>query len=64
MRALKRGEQALETDLPKYLPLWRVAVPPDFGNMQSWDFSAFGRGERYIDEPLPEEGFRTTFQQV
>ena len=64
MRALKRAEQALESDLQKYLPLWKLAIPPDFENVHAWDFSRFGRGERYIDEPLPEEDFGSVFQQV
>jgi NitT/TauT family transport system substrate-binding protein len=64
MRALKRAEQALESDLQRYLPLWKLAIPPDFESLHAWDFSTFGRGERYIDEPLPEEDFGTVFQQV
>ena len=27
MRALDRAEQALNADLPKYLPLWKLAIP-------------------------------------
>lgn len=64
MRALKQAERALEADLPKYLPLWKLAVPAEFESLHSWDFGDFGRGERYIDEPLPEEDFDTVFQQV
>ena len=64
MRALKQAERALEADLPKYLPLWRLAVPAEFESLHPWDFGNFGRGERYIDEPLPEEDFGTVFQQV
>jgi NitT/TauT family transport system substrate-binding protein len=64
MRALKRAEQALEADLPKYLPLWKLAVPAEFENVHAWDFSKFGPGERYIDEPLPKEDFGEVFEQV
>jgi hypothetical protein len=64
MRALKRAEQALEANLPKYLPLWKLAVPAEFDNVHAWDFSKFGRGERYIDEPLPKEDFGDVFEQV
>jgi NitT/TauT family transport system substrate-binding protein len=64
MRALKRAESALEADLTKYLPLWNLAVPAEFENVHPWDFSKFGRGERYIDEPLPEEDFGTVFAMV
>jgi NitT/TauT family transport system substrate-binding protein len=64
MRALKRAEAALDADLPKYLPLWKEAVPTDFRDAQPWDFSKFGRGERYIDEPLPSQEFGEVFAQV
>jgi hypothetical protein len=64
MRALKRAEQALEADLPKYLPLWKLAVPAEFETVHAWDFGKFGRGERYIDEPLPKEDFGEVFEQV
>ncbi len=30
MRALARAEHELTTNLPKYLPLWKLAVPPEF----------------------------------
>ncbi len=32
MRALNRAEHALVADLPKYLPLWKLAVPAEFEN--------------------------------
>lgn len=64
MRALKRAEQALEANLPRYLPLWELAVPSEFEDVHPWDFSAFGRGERYIDEPLPKDDFSAVFEQV
>jgi len=64
MRALNRAEQALEADLKKYLPLWKFAVPPDFENYHPWDFSKFGRGERFINEPLPKGEFDDVFTQV
>lgn len=64
MRALKRAEQALEADLPRYLPLWKLAIPSEFEDVHAWDFSKFGRGERYIDEPLPKDDFGAVFEQV
>jgi hypothetical protein len=64
MHALKRAEDALNADLPKYLPLWKMAVPAEFENVHAWDFSKFGRGERFIDEPLPREDFGMVFDQV
>ena len=56
--------QALEADLPKYLPLWKLAVPVEFENFHSWDFSKFGRGERFVKKPLPREEFDEVFAQV
>lgn len=63
LRALDRAERALDADLPKYLPLWRLAVPPEFAD-QAWDFSRFGRGERFVYKPVPEREFDEVFAQV
>ena len=64
MRALNRAEQALEADLAKFLPLWKLAIPPEFENFHAWDFSKFGRGERFINEPLPRQEFDEVFAMV
>jgi hypothetical protein len=64
MRALNRAEQALQADLKKYLPLWKLAVPAEFENFHAWDFSRFGRGERFVNAPLPREDFDEVFAQV
>jgi NitT/TauT family transport system substrate-binding protein len=64
MRGLERAERALDADLPKYLPLWKLAVPPDLESLHAWDFSKFGRGERFVNEPLPREEFGEVFAQV
>jgi NitT/TauT family transport system substrate-binding protein len=64
MRALNRAEQALEANLPKYLPLWKFAVPPEFEDFHPWDFSKFGRGERFVNKPLPRQEFDEVFAQV
>jgi NitT/TauT family transport system substrate-binding protein len=64
LRALDRAEQALEANLPKYLPLWRLAVPAEFKNFHPWDFSKFGRGERFVNKPLLREEFDEVFSQV
>ena len=55
-RALARAEKALEADLPKYLPLWEMSVPPEFKD-RAWDFTKFGRGERFVHEPIPRAEF-------
>jgi NitT/TauT family transport system substrate-binding protein len=64
MRALNRAEQVLETDLPKYLPLWKLAVPSEFADFHPWDFSNFDRGERFVNKPLPRQEFDEVFAQV
>jgi NitT/TauT family transport system substrate-binding protein len=61
--ALDRAERALEADLPKYLPLWKYAVPPEF-EAGPWDYSQFGRGERFVYKPISREEFAEVFDQV
>lgn len=64
LRALDRAEKAMDADLAKYLPLWKLAVPPEFTDYRPWDFSKFGRGERFVFKPLPREEFAETLDQV
>jgi NitT/TauT family transport system substrate-binding protein len=64
LAALDRAEKALDADLPKYLPLWRLAVPPEFANYHPWDFTTFGRGERFVHQAIPREEFDETLAQV
>jgi hypothetical protein len=64
IRALNHAENALDIDLKKYLPLWKLAVPTEFENIYTWDFKKFGRGERFVKEPLPREEFNEVFAQV
>ena len=63
LRALDRAERVLEADLPKYLPLWKHCVPPEFQN-QTWDYGHFSRGERFVYEPIPRAEFEEVFEQV
>jgi NitT/TauT family transport system substrate-binding protein len=63
LRALDRAEDALEADLKKYLPLWKLSIPAEFQD-QSWDFSKFSRGERFVYEPVPRAEFDEIMQQV
>src|SRR4030088_2020732 len=56
LRALDRAEKALDTNLEKYLPLWDLAVPPEFKD-SNWDYGKFGRGERFIYKPIPRGEF-------
>jgi hypothetical protein len=60
LAALQRAEQALEADLEKYLPLWKLAEFAD----RSWDFSKFWRGERFVLAPIPRQEFDEVFDQV
>src|SRR5262249_46642921 len=57
LNALDRAEKAMDADLEKYLPLWKHAVPAEFQNYHAWDFSKFGRGERFVYETLPRAEF-------
>ena len=64
LRALDRAEKALDADLAKYLPLWKLAVPAEFENYHKWDFSKFGRGERFVYKPIPHSEFDEVMDQV
>jgi hypothetical protein len=64
LRALDRAEKAMDADLGKYLPLWKLAVPADFETYRPWDFSKFGRGERFVYQALPRSEFDDTLDQV
>jgi NitT/TauT family transport system substrate-binding protein len=64
LRALDRAEKALDADLGKYLPLWKLAVPAEFETLHSWDFSRFGRGERFVYETIPRAEFDEVMDQV
>lgn len=63
INALVRAEEALQADLPKYLHLWKHSVGPDFAD-QTWDFSKFGRGERFVNEPLPKTLYDDVFDEI
>jgi len=63
LRALDRAEDALEADLKRFLPLWKLSIPAEFQD-QSWDFSKFSRGERFVYEPVPRAEFDEIMQQV
>jgi NitT/TauT family transport system substrate-binding protein len=63
LRALDRAEKALQADLPKFLPLWKLSIPLEFQD-RPWDFSKFSRGERFVYEPVPKAEFDEIMQQV
>jgi NitT/TauT family transport system substrate-binding protein len=64
LRALDRAEKAMDADLAKYLPLWKLAVPPEFETTHPWDFTKFGRGERFVYQAIPQTEFDDTLAQV
>jgi len=64
LNALQRAEEALDKDLEKYLPLWKLAVPAEFETYHPWDFSKFGRGERFVYKAIPQAEFDDTLAQV
>jgi len=64
LRALERAEKAMDADLAKYLPLWKLAVPAEFETTHPWDFTRFGRGERFVYEAIPRSEFDEVMDQV
>ena len=64
LNALQRAEEALDKDLEKYLPLWKLAVPAEFETYHPWNFSKFGRGERFVYKTIPQAEFDDTLAQV
>jgi ABC-type nitrate/sulfonate/bicarbonate transport system substrate-binding protein len=63
VRALDRAEKAMDENLAKYLPLWEHAVPAEFRD-QVWDFSTFGRGERFVANTIPDAEFDEIVSQA
>jgi NitT/TauT family transport system substrate-binding protein len=64
LNALQRAEEALDRDLEKFLPLWKLAVPAEFEDHHPWDFTKFGRGERFVYQRIPQSEFDETLEQV
>ena len=64
LRGLDRAEKALQADLPKYLPLWKLAISAEFETLHPWDFTKFTRGERFVYEPVVQAEFDEVMQQV
>jgi NitT/TauT family transport system substrate-binding protein len=64
LRALDHAEKAMDADLQKYLPLWKLAVPAEFETYHKWDFSKFGRGERFVYKTIPHTEFDEVMDQV
>ena len=64
LRGLDRAEEAMDADLPKYLHLWKIAIPADMAELHRWDFSKFSRGERFVYRPMPRSEFDEVMEQV
>ena len=64
LRALDRAEKAMDADLGKYLPLWKLAIPAEFETYHDWDFAKFGRGERFVYKTIPHSEFDEVMDQV
>lgn len=54
-RALRRADEALGQHPEKYMHLWERNIPP--GLEGEYDYSTFGRGEKFVFEPYTEEMF-------
>jgi ABC-type nitrate/sulfonate/bicarbonate transport system substrate-binding protein len=64
LNGLQRAEEALQSNLEKYLPLWEKCVPPEFKDTHKWDYAKFTRGERFVYQPIPRSEFDQTLEQV
>jgi NitT/TauT family transport system substrate-binding protein len=64
LRALDRAEKAMDADMAKFYPLWKHSVPTEFENYRPWDFSKFGRGERFVYKTIPHSEFDEVMDQV
>ena len=63
LRALDRAEKALNADLNRFLPLWKLSIPAEFGD-RPWNFATFSRGERFVYQPVLKQEFDEVMQQV
>ena len=64
LRGLDRAEQAMDADMAKFYPLWKLAVPAEFETYHPWDFTKFGRGERFVYKSIPYSEFDEVMDQV
>jgi ABC-type amino acid transport substrate-binding protein len=62
-RALDKAETALQTDLPKYLPIWEKCIPAEFKD-RKWNVDSWGQGTRFVLEQYSDEKFETTLGQI
>ena len=62
-RGLQRSEEVIEADMTRFLALWQYSNPPEFAE-HDWDYSKFGRGERFVNQPISREEFDTFMREV
>ena len=62
LRATDRAEEALQSELERYLPLWEYSTSDDL-KAYNWDYGKFGRGERFVREPLSQQEFDRLLEQ-
>jgi ABC-type nitrate/sulfonate/bicarbonate transport system substrate-binding protein len=58
--ALQRANEALAQNPEKYMQLWERNIPPALKD--TYDYSAFGLGEKFVFEPYTEEMFQNALQ--
>jgi hypothetical protein len=54
----------MDADLPKYLPLGSSRCPASSRTTTPGISARFGRGERFVNKPLPRGEFDEVFAQV
>lgn len=64
LRALDRAEKAMDAEMARFYPLWKLAVPAEFETYRQWDFTKFGRGERFVYKTIPHSEFDEVMSQV
>ena len=60
---VQRAEKAIQADTARYLPLWKYSNSEQYKD-HVWDYSSFGRGERFVHSPLPRKDFDDIMAQV
>ena len=63
LRAIEMAEAALDEDLERYLPLWKYSTSEELTSYD-WDYSQFGRGERFVRSPIDEDEFHVLLSQA
>jgi hypothetical protein len=62
LRAMDRAEKALDDNLERYLPLWEHSTS-EVLKKHNFDYSVFGRGERFVRGALEDAEFEKLIEQ-